>query len=231
MCATFGLPFRQRSPTALRAMQASPLSPAKFREMTSFRQERARAYLVSQAGPAGSILKCRNEENIMKRSLAMITALLMASASAPAFAENSGAKAGTSADAEYKMDADSAGKSGLSLDTGTTASTNGKANFGSVISSIRSGKMDTAEIEALTDASNVSIVRIDSLTGAADEPQALDNALSDNQEQLDKLQTAFETELQANAELKTLFDEESVTADSVVAAETTADGDLTIYVR
>jgi len=181
----------------------------------------------------------------MKRIIALAAAGLLSTAALPALAQqdpltqnpagaetgsdmgNFGAEMGSEAGADAGADTDLG--SDLSadpgIDLGTTAAT-GDANFGSVISSIRSGKMDT-DFSSVTDESNVNVVRVDSLTGASDDPQALENAISQNQEEIDSLRSAIE----GNDTIASKLEAESVSASDVVATEVGADGTLTVYVQ
>lgn len=172
----------------------------------------------------------------MKRTLAMVTAVMMASA-APALAGDAmkknavdaqlgtstetqveaGANAGTSTDLDAGAD--------VELDAGTTASTSGSASFDSVISAIEADATSTAELETMTDMSNVEIVRIGELEG--NDPAALDAALEENNAQVTDLRSA----IKANSALTAKLELESVDVSSVVATEMETDGSLTVYVR
>lgn len=188
----------------------------------------------------------------MKRIIALAAAGLMATAAIPAYAQQDplkqdsvgaqtapsvGAEASGQADADIGTDMDSDMEAGASsdldtdldadagIDPGTTAAT-GDANFGSVISSIRSGKMDT-DFSAVTDEEKVEVVKVDSLTGADADPQALENAISQNQSEIDKLRTAIDE----NEAIKAKLEEENLASSDVVATEMEADGTVTVYVQ
>lgn len=161
----------------------------------------------------------------MKRILALAAALSLGTAALPAFAE-SGMKqnsAGASTGAETQTGTGAELGTVPDIDPGTTASTN--ANFGSVISAIRADKVSPAEIESMTDVSNVNVVRVDELTGA--DPQALQNALDEKQAQVDALQSAID----ANSALSAQLDGQDVDSEDVVATEIAANGELTVYVH
>ena len=170
----------------------------------------------------------------MKRTLAMITAVLMASA-APALAGEAmkkdavDAQLGTSTETQIEADAgtstDMDAGADLDIDTGTTASTGADANFGSVISAIQADQTSPAEIESMTDVSGVEVVRVSELQGS--DPAALDNALEQNNAQVTELRTAIE----ANPAITAKLEEEAVDVSSVVATKMDTDGSLTIYVR
>lgn len=68
------------------------------------------------------------------------------------------------------------------VDPDTTAST-GQPNFGTVISSVRAGK---SSLFGITDETEVNVVDVDDLAGG-NSRAALDNALADNQEQIESL--------------------------------------------
>lgn len=167
----------------------------------------------------------------MKRTLAMVTAILMASASVPAFAGDAmknnatDAQFGTGVDTELNADADAGVDSTLELDTDTTASTNASPSFDSVMSAIEADATSGAELETMTDVSNVEIIRISELEGG--DPAALDAALAENDAQVTDLRSAIE----ANSALTARLDEETIDVSSVVATEMETDGSLTIYVR
>jgi hypothetical protein len=146
----------------------------------------------------------------MKR--AILTAVLLAFASSlPALAEDA-TKADKGAQAQ--------------TDTGTTASTGGDDNFGSVISAIQAGKTNIGAIEGLTSVSNVKVVKVSELA-KGNNMEALDNGVSKNQADITSLQTA----VGANPALKAKLDAQSVMASDIVAANVEADGSVTVYVK
>ena len=105
----------------------------------------------------------------------------------------------------------------VDVDSGTTAST-AKGNFGTVISSIRAGKSDLSAVTADTE---VNVVPVDELI-EGNNRSALDNALSDNQDQIDQLRA----DLGGIEGLEGLSEEQ---IDAAVAARVEADGSLTVY--
>ncbi|WP_274424590.1 hypothetical protein [Chelativorans sp. YIM 93263] len=133
---------------------------------------------------------------------------------------DAGADAGISADGGNDM----SGQSGI--DTGTTASTGGEANFGSVISAIQAGGTAAGDVEAVTDASNIEIVRVSDLA-QGESMNAVDEALANNQTSIDELRTAVE----ASSTVSQRLEQEQFQTEDVVAAESSADGSLTLYVR
>jgi hypothetical protein len=146
----------------------------------------------------------------MKR--AILTAVFLASAfSLPALAEDT-----TKADKGAQTQ----------TDTGTTASTDADANFGSVVSAIQDGKTNISAIEGLKSVSDVKVVKVSELA-KGNNMEALDNAVSKNQADITSLQTA----VGANPALKAKLDAQSVVTSDIVAANVEADGSVTVYVK
>jgi hypothetical protein len=111
-------------------------------------------------------------------------------------------------------------------DTSTTASTDAKANFGTVMSSIKAGKTNVSAITGLATVNKVNVVKVGDLA-KGNNIQALDKAIADNQTEITSLQTA----ISGNAALKAKLDAEQVQASNVVAANVEADGSVTVYVK
>src|SRR5690606_38959471 len=109
---------------------------------------------------------------------------------------------------------------------GTTGSVAAEANFGDVISSIRAGKTNAEQLGTLTDVSKVNLVRIEDLA-KGENATALENALTENKEQVSELQAAVEQ----NTALKAELEKQQVQASSVVATKTEADGSVTVFVQ
>lgn len=114
----------------------------------------------------------------------------------------------------------------MQTDTSTTASTDAKANFGTVMSSIKAGKTNVGAITGLTTVNKVNVVKVSDLA-KGNNMQALDKAIADNQTDITGLQTA----ISGNAALKAKLDAEQVQASSVVAANVEADGSVTVFVK
>lgn len=172
----------------------------------------------------------------MKRVLAMAAAPLLVSA---AFTGAVAEEHKVGADAPQQTESDEMGPNGGidpdidatadpegNVDVGTTASTGAEANFGSVISAIQTSGTASADIEAVTDASQVEVVRVSDLA-EGESMNAVDEALANNQSSVDELRTAVE----ANAAISQRLEEDQVQTGDVVAAETAADGSVTLYVR
>lgn len=183
----------------------------------------------------------------MKRtSLITTTALLASLAAAPALAVDVNAGGNASTDVEVQAGSDGAnagtgvntdaqigagttasdGSAAATTDSGITASTSSDANFGLLMSSLN-GNVDTAaEIQAMTDVSNVNVVKVSDLAQGNNQV-AVNNAISKNAEATTELQTAIE----ANSALKAELDQQSVDVSSIVAADVGADGQLTVFVQ
>ncbi|MEP9387178.1 hypothetical protein [Mesorhizobium sp. KR9-304] len=146
----------------------------------------------------------------MKRSIAIATLLLTSVFAGPALAQETTTTTGTQ----------------IETDANTTASTDAKANFGTVMSSIKAGKTNVSAITGLTMVNKVNVIRVGDLA-KGNNMQALDKAITDNQADITGLQNA----IGANAALKAKLDAESVEASSVVAANVEADGSVTVYVK
>jgi len=159
----------------------------------------------------------------MKRSIAIVSLLLATTISAPVMAEDGAKQTGSQTQTETGTTAQT-GTTGT--DTDTTASTSAKANFGTVMSSIKAGKTNVSAIGALTAVSQVNVVRVGDLA-QGNNMQALDKAVADNQTDIASLQTA----VSGNTALKAKLDAESVQASSVIAANVEADGSVTVYVK
>lgn len=95
----------------------------------------------------------------------------------------------------------------------------GQPNFGTVISTLRSGQMDISGVEA--DA-QVNLVEIDELAPSG-ERQALDNAVAERQGEIDTLRQNLR-----DAGLSNLNDAD---IDRAVAAVVEADGSVTLYTQ
>jgi hypothetical protein len=119
-----------------------------------------------------------------------------------------------------------------SVDTSTTGSISASdRNYGSVISSLRSGT--SADLTAFDTSSSVNCVAISSLQGDAENnAEALDAALSSNESGLMSLRSSIE----GNAELMTKLETSCAASiddfgvEDVIAVETGTDGSFIFYV-
>jgi hypothetical protein len=120
-----------------------------------------------------------------------------------------------------------ASEDSVDLDTSTTASANANANFGHLISSIRASANSSTQIDAMTDASDVTVVEVSTLIQGNNEV-ALENAVEDNQDSIGQLQASIEN----NAALRAELQEQGVEdVSAVVAADVNADGSVTVFTR
>lgn len=163
------------------------------------------------------------EENLMNSIAKLgLAAALVVGSTGFGLAEDAAAKAGVKAgvgDAAV----------GASVDATATGSV---GNYGSVISGIQSSA--TADLTAFNDQSTVNCVGVSTLQGdATNNAQALDNAISKNQEGL----TTFRSSLQSNTALWTKLESSCTTAqiqgltpEKILAVQSGADGSFTFYI-
>jgi hypothetical protein len=148
-----------------------------------------------------------------------------------------GANAAIAQDADVDAGVDAGASAGANgSDTSVDASTTGSIgasdrNYGSVISSVQSET--SADLTAFNESSNVNCVAVSSLQGdATANAQALDTALTQNQDNLMSLRTSIENNIGLMNELETTcaasIDDFSV--ENVIAVETAADGSFIFYV-
>lgn len=129
-------------------------------------------------------------------------------------------------DATVKAGADAAANAGgaaMSTDATATGSVSAD-NYGSLISTLNSGKA-TWDLSAVSADADIAIVNLSSLK-ANGEPKALDNALDKNKDSL----TTLHASITSNAALKAKLEAQGVTIDSIVAVTTAADGKVTVFV-
>lgn len=119
-------------------------------------------------------------------------------------------------------------KAGVNANASANAnSENGKNNYGQLISSLRTGAVGSADIEALGQDVTVSTVLLSELKGeAAENANALDEALSANSSNVTSVRAA----LSANANIVAQIEAAGYTVDDVVGVSTAADGGLTLVI-
>jgi hypothetical protein len=100
------------------------------------------------------------------------------------------------------------------------------ANFGQVISSIQASKTEASEIQALTTVKNVNVVQVSDLA-KGENMTALDQAVTKNEGDITSLRTA----MTANTAVNTALTDAKVDVSTVVAADISGDGELTVFVR
>jgi len=112
---------------------------------------------------------------------------------------------------------------GAKIDSGTTASVG--TNFNGALSAMGRNSQSAASIGTMSEVSSVNVVRVGELDGASEaELETAANAHSDG---IRKLRAAID----ANAALKSALEAENVDTSSVVAADMSADGSLTVFVE
>jgi hypothetical protein len=100
-------------------------------------------------------------------------------------------------------------------------------NYGTLISSLRSSRIASTDLEAVDDSTTIRIYTLADLRGnAAENAQALDNALANQQGSASDLRT----EIEANTTLAAALEAEGYTADDVVAVTTHTDGGIILIV-
>ena len=127
------------------------------------------------------------------------------------------------------------GKTGSKLNYGISAGAQGSAgmhagqpNFGTIVSTIRASKSEINEIRNLAEVESVEIVDVSELGGGAQaEARAVENAVSENQLDIEELRTAIEANQELNAELAS----QGVALDTVVAAKVETGGKVMIFTR
>jgi hypothetical protein len=100
------------------------------------------------------------------------------------------------------------------------------ANFGQVISSIQASKTGASEIQSLTTVKNVNVVKVNDLA-KGENMTALDQAVTKNEADITSLRTAMTT----NTAVNTALTDAKVDVSTVVAADISGDGELTVFVR
>jgi hypothetical protein len=131
-----------------------------------------------------------------------------------------GAGAGAGAGAAHGADVSAAARAGAPARADAP-------NYGTVISSLRSSRVASADVEAVDDSTTIRIYTLADLRGnAAENAQALDNALADQQGTVSDLRT----EIEANTTLAAALEAEGYTADDVVAVTTHTDGGIILIV-
>lgn len=162
----------------------------------------------------------------MKRTLTLAAASIIAIAGLSSAMAEDASKPASGATMGTESGATTESGSAITPDTSTTGSVSSEANFGEVISSIRAGKTNAEQLGTITDVSKVNVVRINELA-KGENAAALENALTENKEQVSDLQAAVEKNTALTAELE----KQQVEASSVVAAKTEADGSVTVFVQ
>ena len=106
----------------------------------------------------------------------------------------------------------------------------GQPNLGTVVSTIQASKTGADEIRTLSGIDTVEVVEVSQLTGSENaqaDARAVENAVSQNEMDIDELRAAIES----NSELSAELESQGVTLDNVIAAKVEADGKVTIFTR
>lgn len=137
---------------------------------------------------------------------------------------------GMEADTETGMDAEAETGMDAEAETGTTEMSSddeAKLNYGSLISTLRSGSDASVDLETIDDTAEIETVKLSEFQGeAASNAKALDKALESNAEEL----AATREAVSANATIGALLEAEGFTADDVIAVSSDADGAVQIIV-
>ncbi len=136
-----------------------------------------------------------------------------------------GASFAKAEDAKSKTGANAA--AGAATDATTTGSVS--ANYGSLISSLQAGK--SVDLASFNADSTVDCVKVSSLRSEGNNnPQALDNAITRNQANLDTWQTGLGSNTGLLAEIKASCGlTTDVDVKDVLAIESKTDGAFTVY--
>ena len=178
---------------------------------------------------------------LFKKS-AGLAAILAASVSGAALAQsaNLGADAGTSVDTgdvgvSTDVTADSGTMNGASDMSDTAGNGNqmaasekaGEMNYGSVISSLKTGANAEADISGITADSDVETMTLSDVQGEADDnAMALDNALANAEGELSSMHDM----IAANADFNAMLEDQGYTADDVIGVYSKADGGYEVLI-
>lgn len=128
-----------------------------------------------------------------------------------------------------KSDNGNGAKAAGSKEMGTdmSASASGVKTYGQLVSSMKTMDTASADLSGFGADSQVSVTTLSSLQGeGAENGQALDNAISENQAQIDEMRA----NITANADLMAALEAEGYNADQVVAVQTDGETGVTFFV-
>jgi len=111
-------------------------------------------------------------------------------------------------------------------DEATTSSTAPETDFDLVVSTIRSVKANTSQIDTITEVSKLNLIKVNEIA-SGEQKATLDKALTDNAEARVELLAA----IAANKALSAKLDEDRIALESILATMLEADGSVTVYVR
>ncbi|MGQ7791123.1 hypothetical protein ACUN0C_01800 [Faunimonas sp. B44] len=153
---------------------------------------------------------------------------------------DAGATTGGSAGAAGTFDGTAGGAAGMDGATGSAGTTSdpaagaataygtdsagaGDANFGTVVSSIRSAGDMSADLQGIGDDATIRVVDVSELPGG--DATAIDNAVNDNRDGVDSLRD----QLRSNGAVTAELENQNIDVSSVVAVDRGPDGTLTVY--
>lgn len=177
----------------------------------------------------------------MTRMTKILTAALMSTSlvAAPALAGSLSVDTGASIGAKSGSSGGSAGTSigigadttdggaklGLNTAANATTGTQAGASQGEILSAISANAGAASEIQTITDARALTVVNVGSTADAS--LAEIDQAVKENQAAI----LALRTSIQANADVWNKLEAKGVQLASVVAAKTSTDDSLTVFVR
>jgi len=120
-----------------------------------------------------------------------------------------------------------AGSKEMGTDMSMASAASGVKTYGQLVSSMKTMDTASADLSGFGADSELSVTTLSSLQGeGAENGQALDNAISENQAQIDELRSG----ITANADLMAALEAEGYAADQVIAVKTNGDTGVTFYV-
>ena len=120
-----------------------------------------------------------------------------------------------------------AGSKEMGSDMSAASANSGVKTYGQLVSSMKTMTTASADLSGFDTDSDVTFTTLSSLQGeGAENAQALDNAISENQAQIDEMRSS----ITANADLMAALEAEGYEAEDVVAVETDGDTGFTFYV-
>jgi hypothetical protein len=151
-------------------------------------------------------------------------AAIMTFASGPVFAAAAGVTAGTTTAVTGNMNATTGGNSGNASGS-ATANGNASADFSQLMTSVQGASAGTTQIQGLKSVKSVNVLKITDIATGNDQT-ALDGAMTTHKQGMASLRSAVCSNTAINAALS----KKSVDCKTVVAANVSADGALTVYV-
>lgn len=113
---------------------------------------------------------------------------------------------------------------GAGAGAGVSVDAVGTPSFSSLITALNAGS--SVDFSAVTETTEIRIVKLSTLEGSDEDQTALDAALQTNA----AARTTLQSNLEGNAIIKSKLDAEGVTAGDALAVSSEADGSLVIYI-